>query len=156
MPKTSLSQRKTIGRVMHEFEHDELKSGPEGKGGKVRRRRQAIAIALNEAGASKFESDRKNRKSLARTKKKEAAGETGQQEKEGRSHVGAQGRRESTPAMGGSNATKLTASGRKAARTRSRRSGKATGAELYERAKKRHVEGRSRMTKQQLENALRQ
>ena len=50
MPKTSPRQRKTIGRVMHEYEHGELKSGPEGKGGKVKSHRQAIAIALNEAG----------------------------------------------------------------------------------------------------------
>jgi Family of unknown function (DUF6496) len=36
MPKTTPRQRKTLGRVMHEFKHDELKSGPEGKGGKVK------------------------------------------------------------------------------------------------------------------------
>jgi Family of unknown function (DUF6496) len=51
MPNTSPSQRKTEGRVMHEFKHGELKSGPGGKGGKVKSRRQAIAIALKEAGA---------------------------------------------------------------------------------------------------------
>ena len=28
MPKTLPSQRKTIGRGMHEFEHEDLKSGP--------------------------------------------------------------------------------------------------------------------------------
>ena len=52
MPKPSPRQRKTMGRVMHEFKHGELKSGPGGKAGKVRSRRQAIAIALKEAGAS--------------------------------------------------------------------------------------------------------
>jgi len=52
--KTSPSQRKTTGRVMHEFAHGELKSGPNGKGGKVKSRKQAIAIALHEAGASKY------------------------------------------------------------------------------------------------------
>ena len=36
-------------------------SRPEGKGGKVKSRRQAIAIALNEAGASKYESPKENR-----------------------------------------------------------------------------------------------
>ena len=61
MPKTSPRQRKTIGRVTDEYEHGELKSGPEGKGGKVKSRRQAIAIALNEAGASKYESPKENR-----------------------------------------------------------------------------------------------
>ena len=62
MPNTSRSQRKTEGRVMHEFKHSELKSGPGGKGGKVKSRRQAIAIALKEAGASKYESDSENKK----------------------------------------------------------------------------------------------
>ena len=52
MPKTSPRQRKTTGRVMHEFKHGELKSGPGGKGGKggkVKSRKQAIAIGLSEA-----------------------------------------------------------------------------------------------------------
>jgi hypothetical protein len=35
MAKTSMSQRKTMGRVMHEYAHGELKSGPHGKGGKT-------------------------------------------------------------------------------------------------------------------------
>src|SRR5215213_10150934 len=60
MAQTSMSQRKTMGRVMHEYAHGELKSGPRGQqrsgGGKVKSRRQAIAIALEEAGASKYES----------------------------------------------------------------------------------------------------
>ena len=33
MPQSSPRQRKTEGRVMHEFKHGELKSGPGGKGG---------------------------------------------------------------------------------------------------------------------------
>ena len=45
MAKSSPSQRKTAGRAMHEFKHGELKSGPGGRGGKVKSRRQAIAIA---------------------------------------------------------------------------------------------------------------
>ena len=36
MPKTSPRQRKTTGRVMHEYKHGELRSGPGGKGGKVK------------------------------------------------------------------------------------------------------------------------
>ena len=63
MAKTSPRQRKTLGRVMHEYAHGELKSGRGGKGGKVKSRRQAIAIALHEAGASKYDSDAKNRRS---------------------------------------------------------------------------------------------
>ena len=39
---------------MHEFKHGELKSGQGGKGGKVKSRRQAIAIALK--GVVRFES----------------------------------------------------------------------------------------------------
>jgi hypothetical protein len=104
MKRPSLGQRKTAGRVMHEFKHGELKSGPGGKGGKVTSRRQAIAIAVKESGGSKYESDRENRSNLAKAKRKEARGETAQQEREGKSHVGARNERESTPAMGGRNA----------------------------------------------------
>ena len=108
MPKTTPRQRKTTGRVMHEFKHGELRSGPQGKGGKVKSRRQAVAIALSEAGASRNQSKRENRKRLSRTAAKEARGETYQQVREGKSHVGARGRRESSPAMGGQNATQTT------------------------------------------------
>jgi hypothetical protein len=106
--KTSPSQRKTLGRVMHEYAHGELKSGRSGKGGKVKSRRQAIAIALEEAGASKYESKSKNRRHLARSKHKEAEGKTYQQAREGKSHVGARGRRESSRAIGGKNAKTTT------------------------------------------------
>ena len=104
MAKETMAQRRTAGRVMHEFKHGELKSGRGGKGGKVKSRKQAIAIALKEAGESKYESPKKNRRNLARSKRKEAAGRTYQQEHEGKSHVGARGRRESTRAVGGKNA----------------------------------------------------
>ena len=99
---------------MHEFKHGELKSGPGGKGGKVKSRKQAIAIALHEAGASKYDSASQRRRAKAKTAKKEARGETGQQEREGRSHIVARGKRESTHAMGGEDAThKTTRRGRK-------------------------------------------
>src|SRR6476660_1888891 len=106
MAKSTPSQRKTAGRVMHEFKHGELKSGPRGKGGKVKSRKQAIAIALKESGTSKKERPRKNKRNLAKSKRKEATGRTAQQEREGKSHVGASGRRESSRAMGGRNATR--------------------------------------------------
>jgi uncharacterized protein DUF6496 len=154
MPKTSPRQRKTVGRVMHEYEHGELRSGPDGKGGKVESRKQAIAIALNEAGASKYESDSENERRLARSERKEEEGRTYQQEAEGMAHVGAAGRRESSPAMGGENATGLTRSGSRAARTRARHEGGKTRRGLYDEAKSRGIEGRSKMTKQQLANAL--
>jgi hypothetical protein len=153
MPQASPGQRKTAGRVMHEFKHGELKSGASGRGGKVKSRRQAIAIALKESGNSKYESERENRQNLANSKRKEARGETYQQEREGKSHVGARRKRESSRAMGGKNAKTTTARGRKAARSRARDGG-ATKAQLYRRAQREHVAGRSKMTKRQLENAL--
>jgi hypothetical protein len=149
MAQTTPRQRKIMGRVMHEFEHGELKSG---RGGKVTSRQQAIAIALREAGASKYESAKENERSLAGTERKEARGETYQQEVEGNSHVGAEGRRESSRAMGGSNASRLTKRGTHAARARTRKG--PTYDDLYALAKREHVEGRSKMSKQQLENAL--
>ena len=100
MPKSTPAKRRTAGRVMHEFAHGELKSDPGGKGGKVKSRKQAIAIALSESGSSKFKSEKKNEKSFARSRAKEATGRTAQQEKEGRSKVGARGTRVSSPAMG--------------------------------------------------------
>ncbi len=129
MAHATPEQRKIMGRVMHEFEHGELYSGPDGKGGRVTNRQQAIAIALEEAGASKYESEAENERHLKETEHKQATGETGQQEAEGRSHVGAEGRRESS------------------------RKGP-TYDELYERAKKADIPGRSKMSKQQLANAL--
>ena len=108
MAKETMAQRRTAGRVMHEFKHGELKIGRGGKGGKVKSRKQAIAIALKEAGESKYESPKKNRRNLARSKRKEAAGRTYQQEHEGKSHVGARGKRESSRAMGGKNARTTT------------------------------------------------
>jgi hypothetical protein len=147
-------QKRITGRVMHEFKHGELKSGRGGKGGKVKSRRQAIAIALEEAGASKNESARRNRRNLRRTARKESTGRTGQQEREGKSHLGASGQRESTRAMGGKNAAKRTARGRKAANTRAHRADGLTRDALYARAQRRGIAGRSKMTKRQLKNAL--
>src|SRR5580658_9307215 len=110
----SARQKRITGRVMHEFEHGELKSGSQGKGGPVKSRRQAIAIALSEAGASKYEGDRRNQR-------KESEGRTAQQESEGKLRVGAFGKRESTPSMGGKNAQKPTARGKKVAAARAHR-----------------------------------
>jgi hypothetical protein len=152
MAKSTPRQRRTEGRVMHEFKHGELKSGPDGKAGKVKNRKQAIAIALSEAGASKYDSKRKNRHNRARTAAKEARGRTAQQEREGKSRIGAEGQRESTRAEGGKNARHRTAAGKRGARTRVR--GGQTKQELYERARKRDIPNRSKMTKIQLENAL--
>ena len=128
MTKPTSRQRRIEGRVMHEFKHGELRSGPGGKGGKVKSRRQAIAIALSEAGDSKYQSGSENKRRLRKTKRKEARGETGQQEREGRSHLGARGKRESSRAMGGKNARRTTKRGRKAARSRAKRGRKTRAA----------------------------
>jgi len=152
MAKSTPGQRRTEGRVMHEFKHGELKSGTGGKAGKVKSRKQAIAIALSEAGASKYDSKRKNRRNRARTAHKEAKGQTAQQEREGKRHIGAKDQRESTRAEGGKNARHLTAAGKRAARSRVQ--GGETREQLYRRAQKRHIPNRSKMTKTQLENAL--
>ena len=69
----SKAQKETVGRVMHEFKHGELKTS---RGNKVKNQKQAIAIGLREAGASKYESREKNRENLKRTKARERRGAT--------------------------------------------------------------------------------
>ena len=69
MPRESKSQRGTVGRVMDEFKHGDLKSG--GSGRKVTNPRQAVAIALSEAGALNQQSPQENKRHLRRTKAKE-------------------------------------------------------------------------------------
>lgn len=152
MVKAAPRQRRTEGRVMHEFKHGELKSGRGGKGGKVKNRKQAIAIALHESGRSKYESASENRRNRARTKQKEGRGQTGQQEREGKSHIGARGKRESTRAEGGENARNRTPAGKRAARSRAAKG--ASKAKLYRKAQRERIPNRSKMTKTQLGNAL--
>ncbi len=48
MAKETPSQKRTVERVMHAFKQGELESNQ----GKVKDKRQAVAIALSEAGAS--------------------------------------------------------------------------------------------------------
>ena len=81
MPQTSPRQRKTAGRVMHEFKHGELRSGTSGQ--KVKNRKQAIAIALSEAGESNQQTPKENEEHLRHTKAKERRGETARDEAEG-------------------------------------------------------------------------
>jgi hypothetical protein len=127
MAKQSKAQKETVGRVMHEFKHGELRI--RGTGPKVKNPKQAIAIALHEAGASNQESPKKNRENLKHTKAKERRGDTARDRSEGR----------------------------KAARHRARggSDGGQTRKELYEQAKRRNIPGRSKMSKAQLEHALR-
>ncbi|RPJ75180.1 MAG: hypothetical protein EHM20_09375 [Alphaproteobacteria bacterium] len=49
MTKYSKKSQDKIEKVMHEFKEGTLKSGKEGKGGKVRSRKQAVAIGISEA-----------------------------------------------------------------------------------------------------------
>jgi hypothetical protein len=134
MPRQpSPAQRETIERVMHEFKHGELKTAHGAR--KVKNPKQAVAIALHEAGASKFESAQENKRNLRRTKAKERRGETYRDEAEGRT-----GRSTSR------------SDHRKSIRAKS--AGEKTKAELYAEAKRRDSPGRSKMDKRQLEHAL--
>jgi hypothetical protein len=56
--------------------------------------------------------------------------------------------------MSGKDARKTAARARKAAAARTRKPDGHTRQELYATAKRRHIEGRSKMSKRQLENAL--
>ena len=47
--KSTRTTQKKMATVMGEYKHGELKSGRGGKGGKVKSRKQAIAIGLSEA-----------------------------------------------------------------------------------------------------------
>lgn len=122
MPKQSKPQKDTMERVMHEYKHGELTT----RGGRtVKSRRQAVAIGLDEAGASKYRSKAENRRTLKRTKRNERAGRTGRAAAEGR-------RKDPT--------------GNAARDTR---------AALYAEARRRDIPGRSRMSRDELLRALR-
>lgn len=49
MAKYSKKAQEKIEEVMHEFKEGTLKSGKDGKNGKVKSRKQAIAIGISEA-----------------------------------------------------------------------------------------------------------
>lgn len=101
MAKQSKAQQAKVERVMHEFKEGDLKSG---SGRKVKNRKQAVAIALSEAGASNQKTPAQNRRAAAKSRTSSGSGPT--------------------------------------------------KAELYERAKKRNVPGRSKMDKAELARAL--
>jgi hypothetical protein len=64
MPATKKSSstkaKKKVGKVMHEYKHGTLKSG---SGGKVKSRKQAVAIGLSEARRSGAKVPAKRKKS---------------------------------------------------------------------------------------------
>ena len=87
VPLESEPQKETVERVMHEYKHGELRSGTSGQ--KVKSRKQAVAIALSEAGASNQQSPKANEERLRRTTAKERRGATAKDEAEGQaSHLG--------------------------------------------------------------------
>ncbi len=57
MAKQAKDQKETVARVMHEFKEGDLRSS---SGKKVRNPKQAIAIGLSEAGASRQQSPAEN------------------------------------------------------------------------------------------------
>jgi hypothetical protein len=130
MAKQSKAQKDTVERVMHEFKEGELRIA--GKGPKVKNPKQAIAIALHEAGASNQESPRANRATLRKTKAKEHAAV-----------------KSTKAAPKGRTATPRERLGKKKGSTSER-----TRTELYAEAKRRDIPGRSRMSKRQLERVL--
>jgi hypothetical protein len=81
-PRESEPQKETVERVIHEFKHGELRSGPSGD--KVKNRKQAIAIALSESGESNQQTPKENEEHLRHTKAKERRGETARDEAEGK------------------------------------------------------------------------
>ena len=61
MAKETKKQKDKIEKVMREFKEGTLKSGKDGVNGKVKDRKQAIAIALSEAGVSKKSDSQKEK-----------------------------------------------------------------------------------------------
>jgi Family of unknown function (DUF6496) len=81
-PRESEPKKGTVERVMHEFKHGELRSGTSGQ--KVKNRKQAVVIALSEAGESNQQTPKENQEHLRHTKAKERRGETAKDETEGK------------------------------------------------------------------------
>lgn len=76
MAKQSKAQGETVERVLHEYKQGTLKTSA---GETVDDRRQAVAIALSEAGESNRQTPAQNRKRLRDTKRRESAGATADQ-----------------------------------------------------------------------------
>src|SRR5260370_25841830 len=104
------SQRKTVKRVMHEYKHAELKTARGSR--KVKNPKQVIAIALSEAGASKYDTLKERAHNLRRTKAKEKRGETAQAATEGRAGAA---RTLATPSKPATKSTRRTSASKSAA-----------------------------------------
>jgi hypothetical protein len=70
MAKYSKKSQDKVEKVMHEYKDGTLKSGKKGKGGKVKSRKQAIAIGLSEARKSGAKVPKKSTKKKSAKKKK--------------------------------------------------------------------------------------
>ncbi len=71
MPKYSKATSEVVEKEMHRFKKGKLKSGPGGKGGTVKNRKQAIAIALSEARKKGLKAPKKaSAKKATSTRKK--------------------------------------------------------------------------------------
>lgn len=57
-PTTKKAKKAKVEKVMHEYKEGELHSGSK-KGPQVKNRKEAVAIALNEAGESKKKKKKK-------------------------------------------------------------------------------------------------
>jgi len=68
--KYSKSASEDVERALHEEKRGKLKSGPGGKGGTVKSRKQAIAIGLSEARAKGKKVPKKAKKKTAKKKTK--------------------------------------------------------------------------------------
>ena len=73
MAKYGNKYQDKVEKVMHEYKHGDLKSGRGGKGGKVKSRKQAIAIGLSEARAAGVKVPKKKTASKKTTSKKSSA-----------------------------------------------------------------------------------
>ena len=104
------TQRKTVKRVMHEYKHGELKTARGAR--KVKNPKQAIAIALSEVGASKYDTPPERANNLRRTKTKEQRGETGQAATEGGARAA---RTLATPSKSATKSTRRASAGKSAA-----------------------------------------
>ena len=162
MAKQTKPQKETVERVMHEFKEGDLRI--RGNGPKVRNPKQAIAIALHEAGATNQESPRKNRENLRKTKAKERQAETAGSKGAPSSKRSAKGAAKGSAkgsAKGTAKGTAKAASKERTPTPRERLSvrrgagAERSRAELYAEAKRRDIPGRSRMSKADLERALR-
>lgn len=71
-PKSKGIVKKKMARTMDEYKHHKLKSGPGGKAGAVKNRKQAIAIGLSEARKSGAKIPAAPGKKKATAKKKAA------------------------------------------------------------------------------------